>query len=445
MKEANTYIKLLTFNTWGLKYVSKHRKERLKAIADRISGEKHPLYLLSSDTQKEDVSTEDDDLEDYDIIALQEIWCQEDWDYILKKCKSRFPYSRWFSSGIIAGPGLAILSKIPIESTFLYRFPINGRPSAFWRGDWYVGKSISITVLRPINNLPQIVILNSHMHAPYSLNGDAAYYCHRSCQAWDFSKIANIYKRAGYAVVIVGDLNSKPGSLPHKFLTHETGLVDSWEQLYGVQDCNYIAKLSPKEQIEYGGITCDSKLNTWRSDRALEEACRLDYALIDPLKLKTVSAQVKFTEKIPNIGSFSDHFAYSCTLQVLPHDSQIYDNFHDCTQLLEKVSNYDEMIQVLNVYMKTAKRQKLWRGFHFWLAVLVLIIMVCTITSISNVAGWTSVIWILVAIIIVLTGLIDGLISFLFGNKEIRALKEVTKQVHDSRRNIKSILQHKNL
>ena len=31
-------IKFLTFNTWGLKYVSKHRKERLRAIADKLAG-----------------------------------------------------------------------------------------------------------------------------------------------------------------------------------------------------------------------------------------------------------------------------------------------------------------------------------------------------------------------------------------------------------------------
>ena len=119
--EANgPTVKFLTFNTWGLKYVSKHRKQRLRAIADQIAQASRATPLPGNTLVQEE----------YDIIALQEVWVKEDWDYIVARCGHLFPYHRIFYSGILTGPGLVILSKIPIESTSLYRFPINGRPSA---------------------------------------------------------------------------------------------------------------------------------------------------------------------------------------------------------------------------------------------------------------------------------------------------------------------------
>ncbi|KAH3680238.1 hypothetical protein WICMUC_000419 [Wickerhamomyces mucosus] len=416
-QQPSTTIKFLTFNTWGLKYVSKSRRERLKSIAAKINND----HL------------------NYDIIALQEIWCQEDWEYIDRSTSINYPFRRNFYSGIISGPGLAILSKFPIEDTFLYKFPINGRPSAFWRGDWYVGKSIAVTLLKPIdNNTSPLAILNSHMHAPYSLKGDAAYECHRSCQAWDFAKISKILTKAGYAVVIVGDLNSRPGSLPHKFLTLETGLIDSWEQLKGVQNLNEIQLLSPDLQIEIGGTTCDSILNTWRQNCQPNEACRLDYALIDPLKLQTLDAKVTFVEQIPGIGSYSDHFAYHCTLKLLPFNNNNNSNKQKIPiQNIDRKSYLNQMLNLLDDYSTTSLGQKFWRLFHFWASIIILIIILIVTSFTSFHASWSSIFWVLLAIIISITGLIDGLIGYLFGNKELRALEEIKQQVQDS---IKTII-----
>lgn len=439
----NGKIRFLTFNTWGLKYVSKHRRQRLTAIAEKLAGNFRgdDIYGLRKDQNSSEV---------YDVIALQEVWCTDDWDYIVQKCKRIYPYYRRFSSGIVSGPGLAILSKIPIDSTFLYRFPINGRPSAFWRGDWYVGKSISVTLLKPTGpEYAPLAILNSHMHAPYASSGDASYYCHRSCQAWDFSQLANLYKKAGYSVVIVGDLNSKPGSLPHKFLTLETGLIDSWEQKCGIQELATVAKLSPKDQVLYGGTTCDSTLNTWRSSRRLDEACRLDYALIDSDTLSTLEADVRFTELIPNIGSFSDHFAYHCILQLKKRgtDGAIIRTPKEPSVglLKEKIDLYNEMLTCIDTYMNTAKWQKFWRGSHFWISLILIIAILVATTFTSNLAGWSSILWILFAISLTASGLIDGFLSLLFGNKEIRALQEVYEEVTDMKKSTSEQLAKKEL
>lgn len=437
-------IKLLTFNTWGLKWVSKHRKERLRAIADELAGYSSAVPIPGYESLMKNEMPEQG--KQYDVVALQEIWCKGDWDYISSRCSQAYPYSRLFYSGILAGPGLAILSKIPIESTFLYRFPINGRPSAIHRGDWYVGKSIAITLLEPVGeNTYPVAIMNSHMHAPYALTGDAAYSCHRACQAWDFSKLVNLYRKAGYAVVVVGDLNSRPGSLPHKFLTVDTGLVDSWEQLKGKQDLQLLAKMEPLEQLKYGCTTCDSFLNTWRSYLPVESACRLDYALIDPERLLTTDAGPRFTKRLPGIGSFSDHFAYACTLKLLAKNGPVTVDTRDQNKFtrdhqLQKYANYEEMIHCITTYRATAQKQKFLRGAHFVVSILLLIGTLVVTTFTSNRAGWSSIFWVLFAVVVSVTGTIDGLISFLFGRKELRALREVEEEVLCAQRHLQGLL-----
>lgn len=56
----------------GLNIVSKKRKFRLHAIADRIS------------------------VEDYDIVALQEVWMWEDFDYLKAKVATKLPFTKYF-------------------------------------------------------------------------------------------------------------------------------------------------------------------------------------------------------------------------------------------------------------------------------------------------------------------------------------------------------------
>ncbi len=58
-----------------------------------------------------------------------------------------FPHGKFYHSGIFGG-GLAILSKWPIEESSMVRYSLNGRPTAFFRGDWYVGKGVACARIR---------------------------------------------------------------------------------------------------------------------------------------------------------------------------------------------------------------------------------------------------------------------------------------------------------
>ncbi|KAI5962896.1 ISC1 [Candida theae] len=409
-------IRLLTFNTWGLKLVSKFRKQRLRAIADKLAEPQ-------------------DENDDYDIVALQEVWCEEDWEYLDQVCRKRYPFRRFFKAGIISGPGLCVLSKVPISETFLYRFPINGRPSAFFRGDWFVGKSIAVTMFQQHHPgaLP-IALLNSHMHAPYG-HGDASYSTHRACQAWDFAKIVRMLKKAGFAVIQVGDLNSKPESLPYKIFTIEGGLSDSWNVLHGekIIPTQQLERLSPEEQVLHGGVTCNSRLNTWRKERPMTDACRLDYALIDPNCIIPLDAKVKFTETLPPPlrCSLSDHFAYFVELKVRPRGSQ--SDKLELHSAAHREAVYKELLSEVNHYRThTIPFQAGWRKLHFILSILIVIGMHVAIVFVSNVAGWSSVLFLFATSVILVTGLLNGLIWALGVRSESRALQEVTLEVKDA-------------
>ncbi|ODQ80457.1 hypothetical protein BABINDRAFT_133825 [Babjeviella inositovora NRRL Y-12698] len=408
-------IKLLTFNTWGLKYVSKLRGPRLRAIAERLAGQ----------------SPEDD----YDIVALQEVWVEQDWDYIQAKCQQKYPFSRFFKSGILAGPGLCILSKHPIKETFLYRFPINGRPSAFWRGDWYVGKSIAVTIVQVGDR--ELAVLNSHMHAPYSHNSlsDANYLCHRACQAWDFSKFIKFLRSKDRGIIVVGDLNSRPNSLPHKLLVKNTNLQDSWLQYKGIEEDAEVGNMSPEEQISQLGITCDSQLNTWRATRQLDEACRLDYVLTSE-NLATVDASVRFTELIPLLKvSYLDHFAYSIVCEFA-------EPVASAPQMLAQLDTYTEFLEVLTKYQAaTLPFQRNWRLLHMVSSLMIVVGILVGITFIAIIAPWSVIFFILLVIVLVLTGFVNGILfGGLFTRSENRALEEVKMEVQDEARYVRYVL-----
>lgn len=125
MESAPVEINILTLNCWGLKYLAKFRRERLSEIGNRIA---------CADPIPE-------------IVGLQECWTQEDYQCIRKQTKHILPYGKFYYSGIFGG-GLAILSKWPFEESSMVRYPLNGRPTAFFRGDWYVGKGIACARIR---------------------------------------------------------------------------------------------------------------------------------------------------------------------------------------------------------------------------------------------------------------------------------------------------------
>lgn len=118
-----SHIRAVSLNCWGLKYISQHRRERIDQIGDTLA-------KLAPD-----------------IVGLQECFTREDFISIRTKTQHVLPYSKSYRSSLY-GSGLAILSRWPIEETTMHKYTLNGRPTAFFRGDWFVGKGVACATVR---------------------------------------------------------------------------------------------------------------------------------------------------------------------------------------------------------------------------------------------------------------------------------------------------------
>jgi len=118
-------LNLLTLNCWGLLHISTLRTPRLLEIGRHIARLEPPPH----------------------IVCLQECWVQDDYRAIRDATRRILPHAKFYHSGAFGG-GLAILSRWPIEESSMVPYPLNGRPTAFWRGDWYVGKGVACASVR---------------------------------------------------------------------------------------------------------------------------------------------------------------------------------------------------------------------------------------------------------------------------------------------------------
>ena len=151
--EPPTSINLFTLNCWGLLYISTLRTPRLDEIGRQIALQ-NPVP---------------------DIVCLQECWVQDDYRAIRRRTKQFLPYGKFYHSGAFGG-GLAILSRWPIEESSMFKYPLNGRPTAFWRGDWYVGKGVACAKVRfGAGKKDVIEVFNTHVSPP-SLSLEAMTY-----------------------------------------------------------------------------------------------------------------------------------------------------------------------------------------------------------------------------------------------------------------------------
>ncbi|KAG7261223.1 hypothetical protein CRUP_032516, partial [Coryphaenoides rupestris] len=115
-------LRVFSLNCWGIRYLSKHCAQRYAMIGDLLAKEQ------------------------YDVILLQEVWCEKDFEALKKKLACSHPHSHYFKSGVI-GSGLAIFSKHRIQDTLRYSYSLNGYPYMLQHGDWFGGKAVGMAVL----------------------------------------------------------------------------------------------------------------------------------------------------------------------------------------------------------------------------------------------------------------------------------------------------------
>ncbi|KAF5875735.1 putative inositol phosphosphingolipids phospholipase c protein [Botrytis fragariae] len=465
-------INVITLNCWGLKFISTLRNERLTEIGQAI-GSANPTPH---------------------IVGLQECWTQEDYKSIRKETKHILPYGKFYHSGIFGG-GLAILSKWPIEESSMFRYPLNGRPTAFFRGDWFVGKGVAGARIR-FGQGPKDIV---ELHAPYETEPNDSYICHRTAQAWEIAKLMRGAAERGHLVLGLGDFNMIPLSLAHRLISTHSPARDVWMVLH--PDCSIGAAIDEVEKarrrpiptaefnLSENGATCDSVLNTWRWSKGEQKRLGPNRPEIeiagdtpDPRakRLDYIFANTCFDENNPSAGgwivkdarvgmlqrhskhqcSLSDHFSVEATLvhtkyaspteQTIQNKSAVSNGVYLQTAPSEShllsahtqlktsssppylpISTYDEIIAMIHTYRLRERRQRRLRLGHFVASVFISI--GCFVAVWWSPRNFVAFILMLLSSLGLGAGVIDGLIGGLFVGSEIRALKEFEWEISNAR------------
>jgi len=241
-------------------------------------------------------------------------------------------------------------------------------------------------------------------------------------QAWEFAKLVRAANERGDLVIAAGDFNSIPHSLAHRMITTYGGVEDSWFQKYPGHEDYSSRRLSAKEKVDKLGNTCDSSLNTWRLNRGDghyedPDSCRLDYIFFNRSAAIITNAKVEFTDIEPELGcSFSDHFGIHIDLILQASASSPSLETPLDAQIVE------EALALTDQYYARQSRQKWQRIAHFHASMVVVIAF--HIAVFWAPANWVSFIFMLVATLVAVTGVVDGLIGFVFGRWELAGLRE---------------------
>ncbi|KAG2045128.1 Endonuclease/exonuclease/phosphatase [Suillus americanus] len=420
-------IRVVTLNCWGLKYVSKDRHERVAAIASALARS------------------------DYDIIALQEIWVEADYNEIRQSVVPRLPYTKLFHSGAL-GAGLGILTKWPIIATSMTPYSLVGEPTDVFGGDWFVGKGAgSVTIMHPVLGPVQLFV--THFCAKGGESGPECNRTYRLVNAWEFAKVTRQAAELGRYVIAMGDFNSIPTSLPMNVVLSHAGLVDSWATSHA-----HIpppsGMISPIAGVINYGVTADSPLNSYRDSKPSGDPIvrkyqgkRLDYILFrhpspngsnDHLpRLTCRDSQVVFTDSIPgNSCSYSDHFGVEATLAI---DTQAEGKQDDMASLKDTSAMWfnspselssNAITKIMNAF-NTSYRMSQDRSRKeltiFGTSILALIGLI--IGSAWVAVPWLNPVFVLLVIFLswqATTKLYEG---FIFGNWERKALQNVIEEL----------------
>ena len=454
MRESNSTINVISYNCLGLKYISHFRRERLTEIGRQLAIA-NPIP---------------------EIVGLQECWTQEDYNSIREQTRQILPYAKYYYSGIFGG-GLAILSKWPIEESNMVRYPLNGRPSAFWRGDWYVGKGVAGARIRLGPRSEDVVeVFCTHLHAPYESEPNDSYLCHRTAQAWEIAKLMRGAAERGHLALGLGDFNMLPLSLAHQLITAHAPVVDAWRVLHPHSSIGPAHSNVERERgreiptalynLTENGAASDGVFNTWRWSKEEQKrlfkgenitipddipdpkAKRLDYIFVGNGKSSgdssrgtwhVQSMKVGMTERHPSIGcSLSDHFSMEATLSRiadLTGDAEKDTKPPENTSL--PISTYDTILSMISIYTRRELRQRRLRLSNFLISIVVAI--GCFIAVWWSPRPFVSFLLILLSTLGFGAGVVDGLIGGLFIGSELRALKEFEWEIE----NVKALAQEK--
>jgi len=351
-------VKVLTLNCWGIWLLSSERKERISAIASFIASK------------------------DYDIVLLQEVWCDEDFTMI-KSMVKHMPYNHFFYTGAI-GSGTCILSKHKISEASFHEYSLNGNPQDILHGDWYAGKGLGVCRMK-INNL-NVCVFVTHLHAEY-LSTREAYLAHRVSQALEAGVWIKLCAAGADLVIVGGDFNSEPGDIPHDALKAIVPLQDAW--ISAKADGNGESCGALKNSYTNLHTILPGSCSFKPSERTLiPTGQRIDFIMFrsnGKFSSKAMSCEQPLPDRVPGTTfSYSDHEGVSATIKVEQRGGEAQDAEtckYDTNNSMEMVLKKSK--QILNDRLNQSSRDQI---FYFLLAGFLWTLMFALIFS--SFSGW---------------------------------------------------------
>lgn len=340
-------FKVFTLNCWGIPVVSKNRKARMRAIAEALASSP------------------------FDVVCLQEVWTNTDYNLIKGKLSGVFPYAHYFYSGVV-GSGICILSRHPFQQVFYHQWSVNGYVHKFQHGDWFGGKGVGLCILK-VNGF-NINVYSAHLHAEYNRHNDE-YQAHRVLQAYDTAQFIELTSTSADLVVLAGDLNTEPGDLAYRILLSMTNFTDSFEKIEELGESNF--------------NTCEDLQNSYTPSSQIRKNIpgkRIDYIMFTSgqnIQAKVQSYHHPFPPRVPNSNfSYSDHEAITVSLCL-----KKIENGHINPDLNTKKDILTESIDVLDHALKSLKYHK---HVYAFISAILFVILISTI-ALEPIYGFTIV------------------------------------------------------
>ncbi|XP_066151663.1 putative neutral sphingomyelinase [Euwallacea fornicatus] len=329
-------LKVFTLNCWGLAVVSKDRRSRILAIADMLS------------------------VNQFDVVCLQEVWTNRDYNILREKLYNVLPYSHYFYSGV-TGSGICILSKHFIEETFFHQWSVNGYIHKLHHGDWWGGKGVGLCRLKVQHETGTyfVNVYSTHFHAEYNRASDD-YQAHRVLQAYDTAQFIMLTSGLADLIVLAGDLNTEPGDLAYRVILTVPGLIDAY-----MQAGNVLAEKSSTNESLSNSYTPSSLVKR----KILGK--RIDYVMYHPGSNVTVDLQkyvLPLPDRVPKqTFSYSDHEAILVELSIVKGIKSPRNYLDETAKKLV----LEECIILCKEALKSISRTKVL----YWLGVFILLVL----------------------------------------------------------------------
>ncbi|XP_059620876.1 putative neutral sphingomyelinase [Phlebotomus argentipes] len=332
-------LSVLTINIWGIPFVSKDREVRIQRIAEELASGK------------------------YDVVSMQEVWSETDFQSLKSHTEAVLPYSHYFYSGVV-GSGLCVLSKYPITAAFFHAWSVNGYVHRIQHGDWFGGKGVGLCKISVHGHT--VNLYNAHLHAEYNRKSDD-YMAHRVIQAFDTAQFIQQTRNDAVVQILAGDLNTEPGDLAYRILLSTSHLQDSYQKSepHGTNEC------------ARNPYTCEE------NRLSAPDGKRIDYVLF------RVGAGGRLTRQEYKVlmpeQCFSDHEAVHVKLDIVPpkmsRDSSLeYINGDDAEMPASEAgkpsSHLTDLTESIQICDDSLKQLDSHRKFYLWMSFAIIITLI---------------------------------------------------------------------